>query len=236
MEIDHCLAAIELVEDGLKAHVPQPTIAVARHQANAVGLQRVEGVLDLAKARLGIPHRECCEQAEPALVVGNHARGELVEPLRAHLQRAFVALAAVRGWPQSLAGPRVADGLRVPRSPPPFSGHVRSMRMDLSYRTPAPVSRQQPLLEKGCGVSQRTTSRDTPEAHQQLSPPRGTLRPLSPSGAPRSRGHRTSCEEPSSSAPSPSSAGIRRLRWIGGITRMDCRAPLWRVAQAPSTR
>ena len=81
-----------------------------------------------------------------------------VSPLRTHLRRAFVALAAGRGWPQPLAGPRMASGLRDPRPSPPSSGHDRSMRMDRSHRTPAPVSRQLPPLERRCGIPSKTTS------------------------------------------------------------------------------
>jgi hypothetical protein len=88
----------------------------------------------------------------------NGETGFPISPLRTHLQRAFVALAAGRGWPQSLAGPRVAGELRDPRPLPPSSGHDRSMRMDRSHRTPAPVSRRQPPLERKCGVPSKTTS------------------------------------------------------------------------------
>ena len=88
----------------------------------------------------------------------NGETGFPISPLRTHLQRVFVALAAGRGWPQSLAGPRVAGELRDPRPLPPSSGHDRSMRMDRSHRTPAPVSRQRSPLERGGGVSSKTIS------------------------------------------------------------------------------
>jgi len=88
----------------------------------------------------------------------NGETGFPISPLRTHLRQAFVALAAGRGWPQPPKGPRVTNGLRDPRSPPPSSGHDRSMRMDRSHRTPAPVSRQQPPLERRCGASSKTTS------------------------------------------------------------------------------
>ena len=81
----------------------------------------------------------------------------LVSPLRTHLQRAFVALAAGRGWPQPFAGPRVTNGLRDPRPLPPSSGRVRSMRMDRSHRTSAPVSRRHPPLERRSGAPSKTT-------------------------------------------------------------------------------
>ena len=132
----------------------------------------------------------------PILVIrssgGTKENGETgfpISPLRTHLRRAFVALAAGRGWPQPPKGPRVANGLRDPRSPPPSSGRARSMRMDRSHRAPAPVSRQQSPLERGCGASSKTTSRGAPEAHQQLSLPRGTLRPLSSTRRFRSSRH-----------------------------------------------
>src|SRR6476661_8777998 len=76
-----------------------------------------------------------------------------VSPLRTHLRRAFVALAAGRGWPQPLAGPRVAGGLRDPRPLPPFPGRVRSMRLERSHRTPHrfPVT-SSPREEVRCSV------------------------------------------------------------------------------------
>ena len=176
--------------------------------------------------------------ANPLATKENGETGFPISPLRTHLQRVFVALAAGRGWPQSLAGPRVAGELRDPRPLPPSSGHVRSMRMDRSHRTPAPVSRQQSPLERGCGASTKTISRDTPEVHQQLSPPRETLRLLSPPAvlSPFSEQQRTSWEELSASPGKPSSARFHRLRWIGGITRIESPTPQGRVARAPATR
>ena len=108
-------------------------------------------------------------RASRALMSGLEARGPMstkengetsfpVSPLRTHLRRVFVALAAGRGWPQPLAGPRVAGEMRDPRPLPPSSGRARSMRMDRSHRTPVPVSRQQPPLEKGCGAPSKTIS------------------------------------------------------------------------------
>jgi len=93
----------------------------------------------------------------------NGETGFPISPLRTHHRRAFVALAAGRGWPQPPKGPRVAGGLRDPRSLPPSAGHVRSMRMDRSHRTPARFPVSSPPLERGCGIPAKTTSRDTPE-------------------------------------------------------------------------
>ena len=108
----------------------------------------------------------------------NGETGFLVSPLRTHLRRAFVALAAGRGWPQPFAGPRVAGELRDPRPPSPSSGRVRSMRMDRSHRTPVPVSRRALPSRGGAVLRRRRLRQSTPETHQQLSPPRGTLRSL----------------------------------------------------------
>lgn len=85
----------------------------------------------------------------------NGETGFPISPLRTHLRRAFVALAAGRGWPQPPKGPRVANGLRDPRSPPPSSGHVRSMRMDLSHRTPYRFPVGNPLSRRGAVPRQR---------------------------------------------------------------------------------
>src|SRR5258708_23361630 len=88
----------------------------------------------------------------------NGETGFPISPLRTHHQRAFVALAAGRGWPQPPKGPRMASGMRDPRSLPPSTGHARSMRIDRSHRTPAPVSRHHSPLERGRGVPSKTTS------------------------------------------------------------------------------
>jgi hypothetical protein len=88
----------------------------------------------------------------------NGETGFPISPLRTHHQRAFVALAAGRGWPQPPKGPRMASGMRDPRSLPPSTGHARSMRIDRSHRTPAPVSRHHSPLERGCGIPSKTTS------------------------------------------------------------------------------
>jgi len=127
-----------------------------------------------------VPHRVAALRTKE-----NGETSILISPLRTHLRRAFVALAAGRGWPQPLAGPRVAGVLRDPRPLPPSSGHVRSMRMDRSHRIPAPVSRQHLPSRRDAVHRRRRLRRGTPEAHQQLSPPRETLRSLSPS-SPRS--------------------------------------------------
>ena len=87
----------------------------------------------------------------------------------------------------SFTEPRVAGELRDPRPLPPSSGHVRSMRMDRSHRTPAPVSRRILPSRGGAVLRRRRFRRGTPEAHQRLSPPRETLRSLSPSGFRSSR-------------------------------------------------
>ena len=86
----------------------------------------------------------------------NGETGFPISPLRTHLRQAFVALAAGRGWLQPPRGPRVASGLRDPRSPPPSTGRVWSMRIDHSHRTPAPVSRQRsPSRERGAVLRRR---------------------------------------------------------------------------------
>jgi hypothetical protein len=98
------------------------------------------------------------DRARPRPTKENGETGFPISPLRTHLRQAFVALAAGRGWPQPPKGPRMASGMRDPRSLPPSTGHARSMRMDRSHRTPAPVSRHHSPLERGCGIPSKTTS------------------------------------------------------------------------------
>ena len=48
MRIDQRLAAVEFLHDRQEQGVAEPFVAVARHQGDAVGLQRIERIFDLA--------------------------------------------------------------------------------------------------------------------------------------------------------------------------------------------
>ncbi len=58
--------------------VAEPLVAVTALQADAVGLQRVEGVFDLFQGRVDVEHRQRREQAEAARMVAHHAGRVLV--------------------------------------------------------------------------------------------------------------------------------------------------------------
>ena len=83
MHVDDGLAAVELVEHGREARIAEPSVAVTREQAEAVGFQRVERVFDLAQSSVDVGQRQHGEQAEAAFVIADHARhGELVHLAR----------------------------------------------------------------------------------------------------------------------------------------------------------
>ena len=167
----------------------------------------------------------------------NGETGFPISPLRTHLQRAFVALAAGRGWPQ----PRgAASGQWNAGSPPAttISGHDRSMRMDRSHRTPAPVSRRQPPLERGCGIPSKTTSTEHSRGPSAaFATARHLTVPLSARCSPFITNNTKLRETNFLPRRDPLQARrIKRFRWIGGITRMSFRSPQGRVAPTPATR
>ena len=66
MHIDHRLAPVQFVEHRPVARIAQPAVAVVGLQADAVGLERVEDILDFALRAIGVEHRQGRNQAEPA--------------------------------------------------------------------------------------------------------------------------------------------------------------------------
>jgi hypothetical protein len=62
--------------------IAEPFVVVARHQGDAIRLQRVERVFDLAQTAFGIPQRQHREIAEPSGMIHDQ------------LGRTFVRLAA----------------------------------------------------------------------------------------------------------------------------------------------
>lgn len=62
MRVDHRLAAIKLLPDGGERRVPQPAVSVVGHHADAIGLERVERVRDLAQAAFDVGQRQGGEQ------------------------------------------------------------------------------------------------------------------------------------------------------------------------------
>ena len=68
----------ELVEHRREGVVAGILVDVVRRQRDAVGVERVEGIFDLAQAAVGVRQRQRREMAEPALVVPLHLGGGLV--------------------------------------------------------------------------------------------------------------------------------------------------------------
>ena len=86
VHVDQRLAPVEFGIDRIERRVAEILVAVAREQADAVGLERVEGVFDFLQAAVGVGRRDGGEQAEAAGVVGHHPRAVFValapEPAR----------------------------------------------------------------------------------------------------------------------------------------------------------
>ena len=82
MHVDHRLAPVELVEHRHEGRVAEILVLVAGEQPDAVGLQRVERVLDLLEAAVRVGQRDRGKQAEPALVVAHHAGAVVVDLAR----------------------------------------------------------------------------------------------------------------------------------------------------------
>ena len=90
MGIDDGLAPVELFHHRQKRGIAEPFVAVARHQADTVGLQRIERIGDLLQAAVGIGQRNHRKTSEPAGMI------------RRELRRVIVALA--RQFSCGLAG------------------------------------------------------------------------------------------------------------------------------------
>src|SRR5262245_51294903 len=105
MGVDDRPATIQLIEDRLQPYVAEPDVAVAGEQADTVRLERVEGVLDLAKARVDVAQRQRREQTESPFVVRNHASGELIHVARERHSPLALAVVVV-GKPDAGIGDR----------------------------------------------------------------------------------------------------------------------------------
>ena len=64
------LAAVQLLHHRLEGGIAQPFVAIAGEQDDAVGLERVEAVLDLAQAAFDVGQRQRREHAEAAGMIG----------------------------------------------------------------------------------------------------------------------------------------------------------------------
>ena len=84
MHVDHGLAAVELGIDRRERCVAEILAVVACQQADAVGLERVEGVFDFLQAAVGVRRRDRREQAEAAGMIA-HELGAVFVDLAAEL-------------------------------------------------------------------------------------------------------------------------------------------------------
>ncbi len=76
MGVNHRLAPVELLEHRHEGRIAEIFAAVAGEQADAVGLEHVERVLDLAQAAFGIGQRNGGEQAEAAGMIAAQLRAD----------------------------------------------------------------------------------------------------------------------------------------------------------------
>src|SRR5213596_122583 len=82
MGVDQRLAPIELLPDRCEGSVAEIFVLVARHQAHAVGLERVERVFDFLETALRVEQRNGRETGKTARVVPCELRSELVAEAR----------------------------------------------------------------------------------------------------------------------------------------------------------
>jgi len=66
VDVHDRLAATELVHDRLEIRMPQPFVAVAGIEPDAIGLEHIKRVFDLLERALDVGHRHVGEQAEAA--------------------------------------------------------------------------------------------------------------------------------------------------------------------------
>src|SRR5215472_9317726 len=78
MRIYHRLASIQLLHHRLECGVAEELPLVIGHQADALHLEGIERVLDLAKGTVNIRERHGREHPEAAGMVGNDLGAELV--------------------------------------------------------------------------------------------------------------------------------------------------------------
>lgn len=69
MGVDNRLAPIEFFHDGQKQRISEPLVTVTRHEADPVGLERVERIGDLLQASLDVRERNHCKASEAAWMV-----------------------------------------------------------------------------------------------------------------------------------------------------------------------
>ena len=82
MGIDRGVAPVELLPDRIEERVAEPLVAVVRHHADAIDVERVEDVADFLQRLVDMRQRQRREDAEPAGMVGRHLLAVLVRLAR----------------------------------------------------------------------------------------------------------------------------------------------------------
>src|SRR5438477_540726 len=113
MGVDHRLPPVELLPDGREGGVPQVLVLVARHETDALRLERIQGVADFLQRSLGIEKRQRREAREAALVVARKLRAEFVREARD--LAAFFAPCAISPPGSRVAAPSATSVPRKPR-------------------------------------------------------------------------------------------------------------------------
>ena len=150
MNEDDGLAPVELVHHRRERRIAEPFVAVARHQDDAVGLERVERVFDFLEAGIDIRQRQDGERAEaPRAVAGEFGAVFVADPRQRHRGRIVAVPDAGRGDREYRGGDaglvHVGDRfLRRPVERRPFEqfalaeigdiGRRRQMMMDVDDR------------------------------------------------------------------------------------------------------
>ena len=75
MRVHDRLAPVQFFEQRRERSIPEPRVAIAGEQADAIGFQRVERVLQFLQAAWDIRQRQHREQTETPLVIRDHLRG-----------------------------------------------------------------------------------------------------------------------------------------------------------------
>ena len=89
MRVDHGFAAVQFVEDRREGRVTQIFRPVAGEEADAIGLERIEGVFDFFQAAVDVGDGQHGEQAEASFVRSDHFRGGVLVQLARDLAGFF---------------------------------------------------------------------------------------------------------------------------------------------------
>src|SRR6267142_6852332 len=82
MRVNHRLPPVELLPDRREGSVPEVLVLVARHQADALRLERIQGVTDFPERTLGIEKGQRREARKSALVVARELCAVFVREAR----------------------------------------------------------------------------------------------------------------------------------------------------------